>query len=239
MPSKAQKRRFQKKDHTLARTKKDSNQDKRLANVEKRIRTLAADEELKYKDTIFTATSSSTATTDLLNGIALGTTQITRLAAMIHMTSVQWKFAFTTPTSVLTPVRFRFLIVVDRQANGATPAAGGDPLAGSPAVLNNSVIGITQCPIQYENQKRFRIVRDKTVVFNPQMSLQDANPANAVVATTREFTGYARLGINVKYGDDVATIAGINTNSLLFITVTDNATNSTITGGSRIYFKDA
>lgn len=225
----------------MPRTKKDLNQDKRLLSIEKKVKELQTDEELKYKDTIFTTPATNAGTFDVLNGISQGVTQITRLGAMIHMTSVQWRFAATALTATLTPTRFRYMIVLDRQANGTTPTYSGDPLTATQiAILNSSIItqGV-QMPIQYETIKRFRVLKDKTIMFNPQMSLQDANPATAVVAVTKEIRGYMKLNVNTKYGDDVATASGINTNSLWFVTFSDIANGVTISGGARVYYKDA
>lgn len=225
----------------MPRTRKDANQDKRIVSIEKKVKELQADEELKYKDTLFTTPATNSGTFDVLNGISQGTTQITRLGAMIHMTSVQWRFAATALTSTLTPTRFRFMIVMDRQANGTTPTYSGDPLVATQiAILNGSIItqGV-QMPIQLETIKRFKILKDKTMIFNPQMSLQDANPATAVVAMSKEIRGYLKLNTNTRYGDDVATASGINTNSLWFVTFSDIANGVTISGGARVYYKDA
>lgn len=238
MPSK---KNFKKKqDRTLPRTRKDANQDKRLMRVERQVKTLQSTEELKYNDAVFNATISTSATFVLLNGLGLGTNQATRVGASIRMTSVQYKFCITSATTVLTPIRFRYMLVLDRQANGAVPTFAGDAFTGQIGILNNTVItSLPQSPIQYETIERFRILKDKTVVFNPQMTLQDANPATAVVATSKQHKGYHKLGVTVKYGDDTTGIASVNTNSLYMIFVADIASSVQILGGARIYFKDS
>lgn len=229
-----------KKDKTLPRSRKDANQDKRIMRVEKSLKSMKQEEELKYKDTALTSPTTTTANMDVINLLSLGQSQITRIGAQVHMTSVQWKFTAAAATGTLTPITFRYLLVLDRQPNGALATFSGSPLAGTIAILNTAVIGqAAVAPIQYENIKRFRILKDKTISWNPQMSLQDANPATTVVSLEKTISGYRKLGINTKYGDDVGTIADINTNALYLITICDVASSIVIQGGTRIYFRDA
>lgn len=229
-----------KRDKTIPRNRKDANQDKRIMRVEKSLKSMKNEEELKYKDTALTSPTTTTANMDVINLLAVGQSQVTRIGGQVHMTSVQWKFTATAASGVLLPITFRYMLVLDRQPNGALATFAGSPLAGTIAILNNAVI--TQqsvAPIQYENIKRFRILKDKTISWNPQMSLQDANPATAVVPFEKTISGYRKLGINTKYGDDTGTITDINTNALYLITYCDSVNALITLGGTRIYYRDA
>lgn len=243
MPGKrrAGSKRYRKKgDKTMPRTKKDWNQDKRIVRLEKSVASINRNTELKYVEASWSATATATGATVLCNGLAPGTNQISRIGAQIHMTSIMFNFYATNLTSTLTPTVFRFMLILDRQPNGAAPDLSGDPVSGlEVSLLNNALLPLTQAFRQYETVHRYKILEDKIVVFNPQMSLQDANPATAVVAITKEMRGYHKLNHYVKYGDDTAGIASINTNSIYAVFFANVTNGVTIVGGSRIYFKDS
>uniref|UniRef100_UPI0040476664 hypothetical protein n=1 Tax=Limnohabitans sp. TaxID=1907725 RepID=UPI0040476664 len=226
----------------IARNRKDVNQDKRLKNLEKNVRGIKNEVELKYLDKAFTTTATTTGQLTLLNAMAAGTTQITRVGSQINMTSLQYKFSVTSSTAIVTPTEFRYIIFIDRQANGAAPPISGDPTsgAGTIALLNNVLIDLIHCPRQYETFNRFKILKDKTFCLNPQVSTDLADPATTMVGVCKEIKGYIKLGQMVKFGNDTTAVIGdINTNSLYLLTFMDVATSPVIAGGSRLYFKDA
>lgn len=241
------KRMFRKrKDKTLPKNKKDSNQDKRLDKVEKKIRSLDAGEELKYFEVSFTNNTATVAgTRTLLNGMAQGNTQITRIGGQILMTSVHVNFEAHTQTSNLTPQVGRLMIVLDRQANNANPTVTADPLvAGTSAILNSGTVASnSQTFRQLESVKRFKILKDFIFCFNPMFSIN--NPAagtdlTTVVALKREIRWNIKLNHVAKYTLAAAGIASISTNALFIIWMTDQASNEPqLTGGTRVYFKDA
>lgn len=225
-----------KKDHTLPTTKKDQNQDKRLEKVEKNIKMLKTSEELKYIDTLVTTPSGTAGTFTLLNGMVIGTAQNTRVGGQIYMTSVSWNLRLFSPTTN-GPFAYRIIIVVDRQPNGIQFAGSGNPLTGNIALLNNAIVTAElDSFIQYENIKRFKILYDYRGAFNAQVAV-DAPPSTQIISIERPFSGYKKLNLTTKYGDDIATAGAINTNAVYCLIYT-SASMQTL-GGFRIYFKDA
>lgn len=226
------------KDNSIARTRKDVNQDKRINNVERKVVKINNLFELKYLDILQTTPATTSGLLLCLNAIATGTSQITRLGAQIRMTSVQYRLGILSSTAVLTGSGYRFMIVMDRQANGTTPTVGGDPTgAGTPAILNDLVItDHLDSPYQWETSKRFKILHDERGVINVN-TLQGV-AGTAVVPVQKLLQGKISLNYNVKYDNTSANVLNINTNSLWSVFITDIAGTLALEGGYRVYFKD-
>lgn len=237
------KKRYQKKsvDKSIPRNRKDFNQDKRIKKVEKKIHQLENESELKYFDLIAATPATVTGLITVVNAMATGSTQITRIGGQIKMTSLQYRYVLTNLAATLAPTVCRFMIVLDRINTGALPNVAADPLAGSVAILNSSIItNLVDSPYQYENKERFKILHDKRYVFNPQQDLTTAAGTVTVNQTTsKPISGYIRLNKISKYDSASAAIASMNANALYTVFITDVANGITITGGTRIYFKDA
>lgn len=225
-------------DKTIPRSRKDVNQDRRLEKVEKSIQKIDNMIELKYFDVLQTTPPTTAGLVLCLNAIATGATQITRVGGQIHMTSLQWRLGLLSSSAILTGIGYRFIIVMDRQANGTTPTVAADPTgAGTPAVLNNLVISdALDAPYQWETSKRFKILHDERGVINP-ISLSGV-AGTAVIPVQKLLQGKVKLNHNVKYDNTSANTLNINTNSLYSILISDVATSLSAEGGYRLYFKD-
>lgn len=228
-------RRFVKKaDNVMPRTKKDWNQDKKIVNMEKKIRQLQVEPESKYFDKIFDPSTLTTGELTNLNLLQQGTTASTRVGNSILMTSLQYRYSITTPNSVLLPIRYRIIFFLDRQPNGLDIGLGG--AAGTPAILNNQTINLFDAPYQYECNKRIKILADIRGVINP---ILDNAAGTLMIPYTKVFKGNHKLGYVTKYDANGGLITDINSNAISCYMAGDNATGLTITGGSRIYFKDS
>lgn len=229
------------KDNTIAKTKKDVNQDKRIVKIEKKVKQMENEVELKYFDTIAASPATQTGLLTLVNGMAAGTTQITRIGAQIRMTSIQFRYVISNLAATLAPTSLRMLIVLDRQTNGAAPTISGSASGGTLAILDNAVFtSVIDQPYQYEAKQRFTILYDKRWTLNPQIQATEA--AGAIVTNqivSKCIQGYVKLNRTVKYDNTTAAISSINTNSLHTVFITDIANGVTLTGGTRIYYKDA
>lgn len=237
------KKRYQKRsvDKSVPRNRKDFNQDKRIKKVEKKIHQLENSEELKYFDLIAATPAIVTGLLTVVNAMGTGSSQDTRVGAQIKMTSVQFRFVLTNLAATLAPTVCRFMVVLDRINTGSLPNVAADASAGSVAILDNGVItNLVDSPYQYEQKERFKILHDKRYVFNPQQDLTTAAGTVTVnQQVSKAINGYIKLNKIVKYDATAAAIGSMNANALYTLFITDTANGITITGGTRIYFKDA
>lgn len=158
--------------------------------------------EIKRVDYSATETSSTTATFDLLNGMAQGTTASTRVGQSVKCDGIFVRLAITINASATTSFE-RVLVVMDKQANGAAPAIGS--ILNATTVVSPFVIGA---------QNRFAILMDESFALSAggiQCVLYDKSIA---------------CSSHVEYNTGSAgTIADINTNSIYLIHFSDQATN--------------
>lgn len=217
---------------------------KQVSSVKKSIRKMQNDEELKYFDVSFnTATADTAGVIQILNGMAGGNTQITRIGNEISCTSIQFRGRIVQNSDAeLNATEVRLAVLWDRQPNGANPTIAGL----DNGILNNvTVTDLLLSPYTYENQDRYRILYDKRFVLNAQQWF-DYNIAGAtttldsVVPMQMDFKKKIKLSRNTKYDNAAAGITSISSNSLVFIAISNQATTiPTITVGFRLYFKDS
>jgi len=165
----------------------------------------------------------------LLNGISLGDDYNTRKSDSIQMFGVDIKFWITGSISW----NARFMLVYDRQANGA--AMNSDSLIGDPAPVHSSTINNF---VTYENRRRFVVLRDEFVMS--ERMYETVGPTSYF---RPNYYGewFEPLGIETIYNAGRAgTIADIITGSLYFVAMGDVAagTNVNIRVISRLHFTD-
>lgn len=177
--------------------------------------------------------------------MAQGDTQITRTAAQIKLTSLQFRYRIAGAATRLFFSTIRIIVFWDRQANGAAPPVAGDPIAGVIGLLNTNLATtqLVEAPFQYENIDRFHVLFDKIMVINPLVSTAftvGTGVTSAVAPVEILCNKYIKLNRTTKYDAAAAGIASINTNSLYMLVVSDlAATLPAGEGVARIYFKDA
>lgn len=98
------------------------------------------------------AVGATTGTVLLLNGVAQGTTAITRLGRMIKIRKIQFRLRQELQATSTLSENFRCLIVYDKQTNAAA-------LTSAQVLESDLVIS----PINLGNQRRFRILYDRTI----------------------------------------------------------------------------
>ena len=182
--------------------------------------------EWKFLDTTLSAPNgfSTTATMTLLNGLQPGSSASQRIGQKVTIKSIQIKLAADMNANFL-PTLCRWFLVVDRQSNGAAPAAITDILnAASPYALRN-----------LDNRKRFKILLDKT------RQVADHNNAGSNGVFWNVYMKFRRPFI-VEYNAGVAgTVADIVSNSLYLMTIADQAPGATcpnLYGKARIRYTD-
>lgn len=212
-------------------------------SLDKKIKKLQQDVELKYKDTYTVDDIENTAQYILLNGIQQGDTTVTRTGGEIRCTSIHLRGVIQTDTAGLVSNSQRFLVVWDRQPNGAAPTLSGTVNS----ILDVSIVtDLILAPYNYSALDRFKILYDKNFIINRQIwKTQDVNnDVDSYCDQQIRFNKKIKLGRRVKYAvnSTAGNITDIQTNSLYFIYVGDVAAASAgpeLQLGTRLYFKDA
>lgn len=211
-----------------AKTKKDQAQDRKIRSLKKHVAKIDKFFELAHVDTLLSSAPTTTGVFTLLNGIAVGDTDILRDGNDMNATSIQWKYRVVGDVDSLNGFNIRHMIFWDQQANGAAPGLT-DVL--DTAVVTSAVIA----PYNRNNQKRFKIIEDKLFSYNPVVN-------NAAVAGSGRMSSHGKRQLSrlVKYIGTGATIASIGTNSLFSLILADANTDAPVfQAGYRYYAKDA
>jgi len=146
--------------------------------------------EKKYIDTTVTsgwpATTAATWALTLINGVAQGTTDSTRVGQRIQMKSLQLRL--TSPSTVNQPVRVR--VIYDKNANAAAPTATDVFEADVQNALN-------------QNGTAGRFI----TLFDEKCYTDNSND-------TVSIDKFVKLDLPVQYSGTAATIASISAGSL-------------------------
>lgn len=215
-------------------------------SLDRRIKKIQNRQELKHVDVLFNAiemgSDSTSAAYTLLNPLTIGNTNLTRIGDKASFTSIQIRATITAAAAAIaSPVTWRIIVVRDMQPNGATPTPAN--------LLDTSVItALVHAPYNNDYTERFRVISDKKGVINPfrNRAWTDTAGSNVVTEVGRIGIKYNlrwQLGFATNYGlANGGTIADISKNAVFFLAMSDQTLASdlgpTITGGSRMYFKD-
>jgi len=165
--------------------------------------------EWKYTDVACSGAVNTGAALYLLNGLQPGTGASQRIGMKITMRSIEFRNETISTLATGLDQTHRYIIFIDRQANGVAPAIG-DLL--TPATY----LGFRNLA----NRKRFKIISDKHVVIDKATGS----------GGHRHWHQYIKLrrGIITDYNAGVAgNIADIATNALFLIVIGSNAAGAT------------
>lgn len=180
--------------------------------------------ELNFVDTAVSGTDSTTARLVLVNGLQQGTTASTRIGRRVTVKSVELKIRVTAGASG-TASTVRYALVIDRQANAASPAFTDIYDAALPESLRN-----------ISNKARFQVVWDSGLINLIGTS------AGTTEAARRSIEFYKKIGVPVQYNAGTAgTIGDIQTNAMYFVSIGDvasGATAPTMVGQCRLRYAD-
>lgn len=180
--------------------------------------------EWKFLDTTINNNMDSTGVMLLLNGLAPGSSASQRIGQKVSIRSIELKLIALVIPGTGVDQEQRWMLLLDRQANGAAPGALTDFLAA----------GNTKGLRNLANRRRFKIVLDKRYVLN------NAGEPGA----QRVFNVYMkfRRPLVVEYNAGVAgTIADIVTNSLYLVLIGQAAPGTTaglLQGYARLRYTD-
>lgn len=187
--------------------------------------------ELKHKDTSPSGFPSVAGSLTLLNDIAQGLTEATRIGDEIYATSIQYRGILTAGTSTLVTTSSnstRIIVFWDQQANGSAPTVTDllDTSAGGNGIIS---------PYNDDYQKRFKVIYDRTFSINPNQVVAGTGQQNYQIPLRFK----RKLGRTVKYDGTTAVIGSIETNSLYMLRLAESDTTPMLVGGvARLIYKD-
>ena len=180
--------------------------------------------ELKVIDTDLSAITGfdTTGSVTLLNGIAQGTDYNTRIGRKFTMKTLYCRMSLQPGATAANIALARFIVVYDRQSNGAAPLITDVLTAINDSSLNNLT-----------NRDRFVIITDKVYKVGLSTSMESGRQV---------WKKYLKCNLEVTNGGTGATIASIQTGSLYLLTMGDKAAGTTapkvLNGTYRIRFTD-
>lgn len=190
--------------------------------------------EKKYLDTVFAAASIPAvgAFSTSWNLIPQGTTKNTRIGNKCTAVNINAHGQLTLLTQAANSVvgdKVRWIILVDKQANGATVGAVSDVIQTMPGATTdlNSFRNM-------DNVDRFVILKDKTYVLN-QATQNGALGSNV---TTRELKFNKKCQIPLEFSSTTGAITEVRSNNILcmLISLGNNLTQFALT--VRVKFSD-
>jgi hypothetical protein len=209
--------------------------------IEKKYRDYNYDESITNEITNATAIADpgpSGVRSGPLNGIAQGDTEQERIGRVTYLKSIHIKgiiqFAATVATAV-SPIshKVRLILVIDKQANGATISAA--------SVLEDrtGTLQDTNAHYNLENTSRFIILRDFTMDEGVNPGVGDGSGNYAKSATVKSFSIDHTFTRPLKclHVGNLATYATIATNQVHLIAIADNVA-SRLRYVSRVRFYD-
>ncbi len=158
-----------------------------------------------------------------LTNVAQGDTNVTREGNSIKIVSIYTKFMFHINASASSS-QVRCMLILDTQTNGAIYTT--DDLLESVANLTSLI-----SPRNTDNAHRFRVLYDKMVVLNQNIT--------AVSSTTRFLKVYKKVDLHMRYATNVGDITDLTQNSISVLLISNEATNTpTVDINFRLRFLD-
>lgn len=188
--------------------------------------------EVKVLDTDFNVQPSSTGAVTIINGMAPGTSNSTRIGQKIEVTSIDYKLSYqitstdlTEQTGIVNSDICAFAIVYDRQSNGGAPT-------WSDIFTNSTAINAPMGHRITANFERFEVLACERLL----VSTAGTNVAYA--------ERHVRCNHEVRYNNGTAgTIADIQSGGLFVVFCNQNpianvANSGSLIGEVRLSFKD-
>lgn len=196
--------------------------------------------EKKYNDVTFTAQAvNTTVVIGSAFAIAQGAGVTQRIGNKILVKSIQFIGTFipqnagTAQVSTYSPSQMvRMLVLVDKQPNGALPAAS-DVFESGTNVFS---------PINLSNRDRFVVIKDKMYTLGPAVSTATANQYAFGGDCIRLCKFYKKLRLPVTFGGSTSAITDLRTNNIivvLFGSVATGTNDAQLDGYMRVRYVDA
>jgi len=150
---------------------------------------------------------NTTGSVTALNLVATGTDYTDRIGRKIQMKSCNIIGHFLPEDSSVSPTLCRVMLIYDKEPNGAA----------LPAITDILKTADSRDQLNLDNRDRFIVLRDMFVA----LGIQTANTVGS--PTDKEIKIYYKLDHETIFKSTAATIAAINSGSLLLVTIGDNA----------------
>jgi len=192
----------------------------------------ATQAEMKFLDTTLTTTAAAAGSlSGSLNIVAQGDTESQRNGRKITIKqiSIRATLLMNNSTAVTdTSEEVRFLLVQDKQANGAAATVLDVLETASVRAFNNLA-----------NKSRFNILVDKRFSLN-QMGATPTGAAYTFGELTQNFALYKKCNIPIEYDNSATTgaITTIRSNNLFFILLGETGALATMSSTTRIRYTD-
>lgn len=188
--------------------------------------------EEKHKDTVYSVTAQTTTPVlTLVNGLAQGTTNVTRVGDDVRWKSVYIRGAWA-HNGGGNAVQFgRIILFRDNQPNGAAPAAS--------AILEDASDPFS--PLNLDYSRRFKVLYDKNIC------LTDSGREGEVIKKYIDLTAsgvktHSSAGGNIHKTDyglgNAGTVADISTGSYYILTMADAAAGMSVRYTCRMRYVD-
>lgn len=187
-----------------------------IRRVQRDVRQLKANLDLKFIDTQFT--DDVVSATGLVQTqqfiIPDGNSQSEKEGLKIVIKSIQYRFQLKLPSTTVvadaTDV-LRAILVRDKQANGALPTVA-DILNGTD-IMNHKNL---------ENSNRFVTLFDKTISISSMGGFGDGT-TNATLPNTKSWSYFKKMNLPIQYNNSATTgvITTINSNNLVLMFISE------------------
>jgi len=154
-----------------------------------------------------------------VNCVAQGATSYNRIGTKIVIKSIKFDSTFTLRGTAPTQAVVRWMLVYDRQPNGAFPAFS------SLLSENISTVPSMYSGINMANRSRFLVLRDQTYAL-------DAEQRQIVHASA-----YIRTGLESQFTSNTATIGDITTGALYLVAFADSNAAATYVAMTQSRFR--
>lgn len=187
--------------------------------------------ELKFHDVTVDDPSISSAGTiqTLLNGIAQGTTESTRIGRKCTIRSINWRWMLikaAASSKSASSDTVRVILYLDKQANGAT--AGVTDILETDQFLSFNNLA---------NKSRFRTLMDRTYSMN--------STAGGGDGTTEDYTEfqlndsfYKKVNIPIEFSGTAGTIGEIRSNNIGCLILSETGAICALVSRMRLRFSD-
>lgn len=166
-------------------------------------------DELKYLDTNFASYGGgTTGSVTLINGVASGSTQITREGRQCYWKTVQVN-GFLDPHANQLEERCDVYVIYDKQ-----------PGAAVPALTDLFVQAIGGSPLNLNYRDRFSVIVHKSFV----LGLIDGTNYYSTIPNTQKISIYKRVNLKTTFKGDSNAIGDISTGALYLVVVGSQAT---------------
>lgn len=232
------------------RTRIDRVQNRKLKNLDKRVKRINNNFETKYATTQISYTADATSPTAVMlnEGIIRGDAPYQRDGQLIIGTSLRFKGILASAGGRTSYSVARIIVFWVKSLLTGAPNVTGDTTAGTTALLNTYLTTSTSTPPAFAYPYSleaiphlFKPIYDRTFVLNPGAALGTggSGPIVSSISTGRPVKFNLRFNKKIRYDATSGTVSDMEGNSLWLVVLPDNDTNPPVLSGiARFCYRD-